>query len=503
MTRLRMRHRSSHSARQEDEFRRDGDGWQGRPLGAGAGDRALTESERMRALRLSRHLYKRGGMYASMVDRLVDFSVGDGVVLEVEDDEVRAYLEAVLPGCTEEPEPGGSQWWRDLKRRWRETLNEGEYLLSIETGHRNPGEEGAPIPTGAVRFGRIEVERIRDAHVSARDQDELVALSIATGTGDAVTYPVARRGVAPVPELVAVEGRTVRTGRLVAVHYWRTNQLGPRGAPHLLRLLGKTGLVDDVVDQSARKGEILNRVVMHGEYQADSSEGAPDTDPQAVADKAFEDELMEVLTNPSEPTAFVSSVARKVTIKAVAPDLKILDQRALYDLVVDYICGSASFPKHWFGGGGDTVRAVAMEQGSPAHRMLVGLQADLQMTLEDLVGYLVWLGKRSGRIRPDRSEQVSVLMALIATRDSQRDAGVLQQVSANVAFLEDLGHISPAEAQRINRTLLKGQTFLEVKLDEKPPPVRPRGLGPVLGEMPEVVRESIRRRLPLHRRDGA
>ena len=57
---------------------------------------------------------------------------------------------------------------------------------------------------------------------------------------------------------------------------------------------------------------------------------------------------------------------------------KILDQKALFDMVLEFVLGSEGIPRMWFGSSGETNRASAVEQNSPIHRTLLALQKRLK-----------------------------------------------------------------------------------------------------------------------------
>jgi len=482
-----MRHKSSVPARQAREFARDGEGfYQDRRLGVRGADRGLTSIQRHTVVRFARDNYKRNGVYGRLLKSTVDFTLGDGIVLtDWEDPEVKVHVERILNDRR-------NAWDRRLAKRWRETLNEGEYLLTLETDRRNPYDDGPAVPTGVIRFGRFEVDQIDDIKVSTTDPDRIVAVNIKHEDGRVVAYPVIGPGRMPVQDAAPVDGVPVATGGMTAIAYWSIERLAGRGTPLLMRILEKVDLVDEVVDQNLRKGELLNRFFAHGEYNAEGDE---------KGDENFEGDLLRFIQNPEPGEGFVSSTQRGVKITAMAPKLEMLDQKALFDLVLEFVLGSVGFPRMWFSSSGETNRATAVEQGSPVHRMLISLQAELKGLVEDLVRYLIWIGKKSGRIRADAGKGFTVQMASIATRDAQRDVSVLQQLEALLSSAVRAGDLHPHEKQRIVRGMLEAQTTFEVNLDdEAPEPVSMSELDRVLGDMPGIVREAVKKHLPGHRR---
>jgi len=479
------RHRASVQSGLDDWLRDKGES---DPSLEGSASRALTDAERRRALRFARRNYKRNGCYGSILNKLVEHTVGDGVVVGgFGDPEVEAYVRGIL-------EDRRNAFDDALEDRWRETLNEGEYFLTLETQRRNPGA-GEPVPTGLVRFGRLEVEQIRGVRRSRTNPDEVLELQIELEPGLRQWFPVARPGVMPAQDATMLDGQPVALGTMTAVCYWTVSRLGGRGTPRLLRILEKAELVDDVVDSNARKAEYLNRYWTTATYAATGDK---------EEDEQFEEDAKAFATEGEPGSFFISSKARDFVLSVFAPDLKILDQKALYDMVVEFVLGSEGIPRMWFGSSGETNRATAIEQGSPIYRMLVSLRARLQCNIEDLVAYLVWLGKASGRIRADASEVFEVQMAEIWTRDTQREVGVLQQLASFAEHCRRAAYLHPEEAQRLVRGAIAAQTMFELKLeDEAPDPAAAEAVADVLNDMPEQLRESIRKHLPGHRRRKA
>ncbi len=454
------------------------------PIGLANGDRGLTAMERMRALRFARRNDKRNGVYGELLRKFEQHTVGDGVEFTFEDETVKAHVEAVLGDRR-------NRFHERLGERWRETLNEGEYFLRIETDQRLALGDTV-IPTGIIRFGRIEVDQVRDVRVSASDPDCLMEIEVEHAQGVRRWYPLAAPGVNPVPGIEVIDGNPVETGALVAVLPMQVGTSRGRGTPLLARILEKVELVDDVVDANARKAEYLNRFWLHTEY-------LPSGD--AEKDEQLEDDLIAWGTQADPGEMLVTSTRNEVKPKMLAPDLKVMDQKALFDLVLEYVLGSTGVPRMWFASGGETNRATAVEQGSPIHRSLVSLQATLKQHIEALVRYVIWLGKLSGRIARETSDEFMVQMAAISTRDTQREIGVLQQLQSLLTSAVASGLLHPEEAQTIFRGAVKAQTMFEAPLQsDAPEPQLVSQTEDILNRMPEPLREAIRKELPGHRR---
>lgn len=437
------RRRLGSASQAADAWRRDAQ--DGRGLGSWTGDRGPTEAERTRAVRMSRQENKRSGLYGQLIDTLVDFVVGDGIQIEAPSQDVKDYLDSVL----DDPVNRVHRQWRGW---FRDALVDGEKLISVTLVHRDAQQvSGRTKRTYASRalIGTMEPDDIRALHVSRTNHDRVLGLTYRHPEDlQDVDYPVANP--------TSFEPHDNGDGTSTVLAYWRMNALGRRGLPYLTRLIDKASLLDTTVDELARKVEYTNRFWLHGKVQA----SAPN-----VAQKI--EQLETRLANAEPGEAIVTT--DDVEIGAPTPDLKLPDQQASYELVLDYSLGSGGFPRHWFSSGGDTNRATAVEQGTPIHRRVDALQAWLRDQVEDLLAYLVHVGKLTGAIPREAASEAHAVMADIATRDSLRDVQEISTVSGAMAEAETMGAISAVEAQRIVRAVIASKSYGEQLDDEAPP----------------------------------
>ena len=64
----------------------------------------------------------------------------------------------------------------------------------------------------------------------------------------------------------------------------------------------------------------------------------------------------------------------KVKLEASTPDLKAVDAKEGASIFRNHILGNRSIPEFWYGGGGDANKAIAMEMGAPAYKMMSSRQ---------------------------------------------------------------------------------------------------------------------------------
>lgn len=439
-----------------DAFRRDAPGFEGGVLSSIPCDREPSTAERRRMVRLSRLNYKRSGVYGQVVDTLANFVVGDGVVTSFDSPAVGKFVSAVL----DDPRNG---WHRSYRERIIDLLVDGEFTLSATVPVRGLDGTMKPIPTAAVLFGRMDLEELETIQTARYNRDRILSLGFREEDN-------AAREVEELP--IAVPGvrmkHDVAENVLRSVFLWQVNKLGKRGLPYLSRSLDKATMLDAVVEELARKAEYTSRFWLHATY-------VPAGD---KSDAKTEAKLLAWLKSWTPGEAAVTTDGVKVI--AVAPDLKLPDAAKLVEVLLEYILGSHGIPRMWYSAGGDTNRATAVEQGTPIHRAIDALQTLARSDYEDVVRFVVWIGKQSGAIPSDDPEGFRVTMADVATRDSQRD---VDEVSGLVAALDAAVAseiLSPIERQRAGRAAIRGKSFGDVLTDATAPKITPDvGLAPV------------------------
>lgn len=453
--------RGSTASQQAEEFRRDGGGYQGELLGGGAAassPREVTPHERARLVKLSRANYKRSGVYGQVLDTMVNFALADGATITAEPEATDKALRAVLDDPV-------NAWHRGLRQKFTTLLIDGELPLTIAIPSRGKGPSGKPTLSGAVVIGRLEPETIRAVEVAQLNVDHVLAVEFEDDNRKKFKLPIARPGV----ELAAMPD-----GTAAACLLWKVNPIGRRGVPYLSRSLDKCAMLDSVVDELARKAEYTNRFWLHATYEStgDAKENA-----------RIEAQLLEWLRSwtPGEAAATTANVK----VNVYAPDLKLPDVRAFVEMLLEYILGSHGIPRMWYAAGGDTNRATAVEQGTPIHRAIDALQAELRASIEDLVRFLLWVLREAGVIpaRPadasPNDEEFEVTMADVATRDSLRDVNELQGLTVALDAMHASGIISWGERQAIGRAALKGKSFGDlIRPENAPEEPKDAGLTP-------------------------
>lgn len=445
-----------------EEFVRDGGGYQGRRLGRSANDPAdMPEQRREKARQLSLKLFQESPVYGAIVDRFMDHVIGDGIVIEVENPKAQEWLDEqfALPE---------NRFHETLRQRLVRLAVEGEYLLCVSIPPRSPKGD----PSGNFMLGRLDVDGITKLGVSAFNNDAVRKLAYRpVGTMmDPFELPLAEPEAELLPLTAggepAVFGGDVETidagTRLCAVAFWRSNTLGKRSAPLFARALDKSEALDDLMENLLRKAEYVNRFWLLAKVGFN---------PETANDgqKKFLEELRKAAES-ADPGEFLA-LHKDCSLEAFSPELGSVDAKALYDIVIDMILGGYGIPRMWYSSGGDTNRATAAEQGSPIYRAIKSWQQSVaKVHLEDLVGFLLEMGKRAGVAGCEKGAELdySVTMSDIANRDSLRDADEVARVVVGLNEAFNAGAISGEERQAMIRATLAGKSFGE-HLDDTPP----------------------------------
>lgn len=453
---------------------RDRGAYQGRrtsDLAGMATDRDLTEMELLKARRSSRRNYKRSGIFGAMVDQAVCHVLGDGVSIQFEDDDVGEYV----LGQLDAPRNAFLENLDETFRRW---IVDGEQLVTLRAIARS--ETG--VPTGDVWIGLKDPNEIRGFESDAWNDQRVTAVKLPApapkveggkvpeGVASDVWVPVGEPNAdfaLPPPLRVPSydpEGKPRAFGvgsSMLWIEYLRLNALGARGVPLFSRSVDKVTLLDLLVDHLMAKAEYTNRHWLHIKYKPKDDGGK--------RDRAFEKKMLKWGTEAQPGEAAVTS--DDVSVEVLAPDLKLPDQKALYEIGVGYILGSHSMPRVWFGESAGE-KAGAAEAGSPIYRLLKWLQGRMRQGVCSVVRFLIGIGKASGKITPDQDTGHSVTMAEFATRDSVRD---MQELTWGIQALDaalEKGSISREEHQRMVRKLIAGKP-IGAELEDEAPPLLP------------------------------
>lgn len=132
--------------------------------------------------------------------------------------------------------------------------------------------------------------------------------------------------------------------------------------------------------------------------------------------------------------------------KAETPTLNGADSSDMARLFRNHALGGGTIPEHWFGGGGDTNRAVGAEMGEPTFKVLSMRQRALKHVLESIGKYVLRQSLMAGGAsEPDWDDprlDVQAVFPELTAKDTTKYAAALQQVTAAVMLATQQGFLT-------------------------------------------------------------
>lgn len=117
-----------------------------------------------------------------------------------------------------------------------------------------------------------------------------------------------------------------------------------------------------------------------------------------------------------------------------SPTLQAAETSGSARLFRNHILGGATFPEHWFGGGGDVNRSTASEMDEPTFKMLASRQRRIKYILEEIGTFQIyqWADKTGKtNVRDNPEYWVTCVVPEMVQRDTTKYAAALAQVVAS------------------------------------------------------------------------
>ena len=155
-----------------------------------------------------------------------------------------------------------------------------------------------------------------------------------------------------------------------------------------------------------------------------------------------------------------------VILDAITPDLKTADVSEGSKTVRNHILGAHGYPSFWFGGGEDANRALGVEMGTPAFKMLSSKQRAYKAFLE-LILQTVIDRRRAARTlicTDEEAKNWSVVLPELTTRDITKNSAALQQVTTALSMAIQQNILDIESARKVFLTLT---SLIGVELDEE------------------------------------
>ncbi len=134
------------------------------------------------------------------------------------------------------------------------------------------------------------------------------------------------------------------------------------------------------------------------------------------------------------------------TWKAETPTLNGTDSSEMARLFRNHALGGGTIPEHWFGGGGNTNRAVGAEMAEPTFKILSMRQRSLKHMLESIGRYVLRQAiMAASEGEPDWDDprlDVQAVFPELTAKDTTKYAAALQQVTAAAILAVQQGFLT-------------------------------------------------------------
>jgi len=141
----------------------------------------------------------------------------------------------------------------------------------------------------------------------------------------------------------------------------------------------------------------------------------------------------------------------KVTLKAENPDLKSQDAETGARLLRNHILGAHGIPSFWYGGGEDANRALGVEMGAPAFKMMSSKQRYFKYILESIFDAVIEKALAANYLKVSEKEAYDYVINLpeLTSKDIAKNSTAIQQVTASLLTAQQQGWIDKDNAGEV------------------------------------------------------
>lgn len=378
--------------------------------------RDLTPVHQDTMIELAYYLYDTSGIVKRFVRDTKNFVLGEGLTIAIGND----------------PDGNADEV---VKRFWNDPMNQMDLRLEKRVEFLGLlGEQCWPVMVnprnGQVWITYVDPINIDDV-LTVPDFPEMPAAVRLKGSAGKTgrILPVIR------PEL---DIRKTQFGRMVGeCFFWPVNNPpnGPRGRSDLIHMFDfingfEEGIFDELDRLKLIKSFIWDVLV----------EGADD---QAI--REF------LASNPTPKAGSVRAHNERVKWEAVAPDLKMADNKAFFDMMKTYLSGCMARPDSWFGSGGKAYQTEADLMGEPTFKDLGSRQRYVKYAIEHVIRFVLDQAVMFGGLleNPKEPFEVTVNMPEMTAKDTSKMADGVSKLAAALISAEMQGWITKDTAAQI------------------------------------------------------
>lgn len=396
----------------------DADDDQWRRLSDGA-DRDLSPMSQDYMQKMAAYLWESNLLGNRLIELMVAYLLAEGVKIAIGDDNLQKVL---------------NRFWDDPINNWPLKLPEKVRDLGLF------GEQCWPIfvneHSGTVRLGYLDPKLIATVVMDPDNPSQPIGVVTKKDRkGNARRYRIALNGAEE--EMFTARTQDIRAGMTDGeCFYYRVNNLaaGTRGRSDLLAQADWLDAYDQFLF-----GELDRAKFMRSFFFDVTLKGAT---PEQV------DERARKISAPAPGATRVHNDSE--TWEAVSPSLQAGDSSEHARLFRNHILGGATFPEHWYGGGGNVNKATAGEMGEPTFKALSMRQTVWKLILQDVARYVVRQHlMKEGAKEPDFEAddmKIEVSFPELTAKDTTKWAAALQQVATSMAVAINGGLLTKVTA---------------------------------------------------------
>lgn len=423
----------------------DADDDQWRRLG-GDNRRDLQPMAQSRMIELASYLWQANRLANRLVELPLAYLLGEGVGLEVDDDEAAEWLKA---------------FWLDPINRLDKKLEAKMRALSLF------GEQFWPVfarPDGHVRLGYLDPAAVEKVIADPENGEQPIVVQARNLGGRRRLYRVIVAGGEE--DDLFPPGTGARKLRDAAeageCFYFRINDL-PNSTRGRSDLLSAIDWCDSY--EAYLMGELDRAIIARSSIWDVTLRGAT---PEQVAERAGR-------IQPPKPGGVRVHNDSEIW-EALSPDLKAYDADTAARMIRTHVLGGSSIPEHFFGSGGEVTRATAGEMGTPFEKVMTLRQGFWKAVLEEIGCFVVAsraraLGRDPQAALADPAFRPRAVFPELVSQDVSRYAAALGQVSGAVFTCIDRGVMSEETGLSIIALVA---ARLGVKIDPKDELVKAR-----------------------------
>lgn len=350
----------------------------------------------------------------TIIESLLDFTLGDGINYKANDPKVNDVLDDFYYDIN-------NQWDRKSINRFRDLFLFGELVLKTNvTKH-----------TGRLKTYSVSSELITECF---RDKDNLEDILALKFRDDDKQYKVITRNMDKVDDdLTKYEGD---------IFFWRINNTThqTRGLSELFVVRDWLQLWDKALYTTMERIGLLLAFVW-------------DITIEGASEKDLRNKLNVIRQNPPQPGG-VHVHNQKEKWNALTPSLQGSDLDTIFRLCKSPILAQTRLPEHFLGLGGQVNYATSLSMNSPFYRRIKRRQKEIIYIFNDMFDYQIWLAKQANMLAGVEDFGYDVMIPEPDKEIMVQIADTLQKFSGALVTLASNGYMEHKDVKKITQLIV-------------------------------------------------